>query len=229
MRLSRLILALSVVMLATLAPADESVRGTPILPKQFGGWQVAGSPQTSKDPAVADSVNGALLKEYGFSDFESAAYVRDDGRKLAVKAARFSDTSGAYGAFTFYRIPQMLVEQIGDQAASLNERVLFYRGNLLVDAVFSRLSAMSAADLRELASALSVPAGTSGKPPSLPDYLPTQGQAKNSTKYVLGPVGLEQTSAPLPAQMVDFNAGAEVVLGTYSASGGEATLMLISY
>jgi hypothetical protein len=29
--------------------------------------------------------------------------------------------------------------------------------------------------------------------------------------------------------MVDFKAGAEVVLGKYSASGGEATLMLISY
>ena len=36
----------------------------------------------------------------------------------------------------------------------MNERVLFFRGNILVDAVFSRLNAMSAAELRTLASAL---------------------------------------------------------------------------
>ncbi len=85
------------------------------------------------------------------TDFESATYIRDDGRKLTLKAARFADTSGAYGAFTFYKTPPMLVEKIGDQAGSLNERVLFYRGNILIDAVFQRLSAMSAAELRELA------------------------------------------------------------------------------
>lgn len=222
-------LALSVVLLCAFASADEGGKSTPVLPQQFAGWQTAGPLQTSTDAAVADPVNADLLKEYGFSNFESAAYTRDDGRKLTIKVARFGDASGAYGAFTYYRIPQMLAEQIGDQGASLNQRVLFYRGNFLVDAVFSRLSVMSAADLRELASALPVPAGGSGKPPSLPDYLPTQRQTRNSIRYVLGPVGLQKIGAPLPAQMVDFSAGAEVALGAYATSGGEATLMLISY
>ena len=36
-------------------------------------------------------------------------------------------------------------------------------------------------------------------------------------------------NAPVSAELVDFNAGAEVVLGKYNSSGGEATLMLISY
>ena len=229
MKPSRLVLALSAVLLCALASADESGRSTPVLPQQFAGWQTAGPLQNSTDPAVADPVNADLLKEYGFSDFASVAYTRDDGRKLTIKAARFGDASGAYGAFTYYRIPQMLAEQIGDQGASLNQRVLFYRGNFLVDAVFSRLSVMSAADLRELASALPVPTGGSSKPPSLPDYLPTQRQTRNSLKYVLGPIGLEKIVAPLPAQMVDFSAGAEVALGSYTTSGGEATLMLISY
>jgi len=43
-----------------------------ILPPQFAGWHLSGSTGTSKDPAVADSVNAALLKEYGLTDFESA-------------------------------------------------------------------------------------------------------------------------------------------------------------
>ena len=70
----------------------------------------------SNDPAVADPANAALLKEYGFTDFESATYTREDGRKLTLKAARFADASGAYGAFTYYKLPQMLKETIPDQA-----------------------------------------------------------------------------------------------------------------
>ena len=169
------------------------------------------------------------MKEYGFTDSEGATYTRDDGRKLKIKAARFQDASGAYGAFTFYKMPQMLNEKIGDQGSSLNERVLFYRGNILVDAVFQQLSAMSAAELRELAGDLPLATGSTQGLPGLPAYLPSQSYMKNSAKYVLGPTGLEKLDAPLPSQLVDFGAGAEIVLGKYASSGGEATLMLISY
>ncbi|HXW90043.1 MAG TPA: DUF6599 family protein [Terriglobales bacterium] len=201
----------------------------PILPATFGGWQASGSPATSTDPAIADAVNTTVLQEYGFRDFQAATYTREDGRKLRLKAARFADASGAFGAFTFYKTPQMLVEKIGDQAASLNERVLFYRGNILIDAVFERLSAMSAAELRELVANLPLPAGETRNLPGLPAYLPRPSYIKNSAKYVLGPVTLERVKSPLPAELVDFSRGAEVVLGNYNASGGEATLMLISY
>jgi hypothetical protein len=213
---------------ASLTFAVDSTTA-PLLPKQFGGWQIAGSVQTSKEPSQADSVNSALLKEYGFTDFEAATYTRDDARKVRLKAARFNDTSGAYGAFTFYKMPQMLTEKIGDQGAALNERALFYRGNILVDADFGKLTAMSAAELRELASLLPLPSGNTRNLPGLPAYLPTQSYVKNSAKYVLGGIGLEKMNAPLPAQLVDFSSGAEVVLGNYISSGGQAAMMLISY
>ncbi|HZQ68385.1 MAG TPA: DUF6599 family protein [Terriglobales bacterium] len=200
-----------------------------ILPKSFSAWQMSGNAKRGGDPAAADGINAALLKEYGFQDLESATYVRDDGRKLTVKAARFNDASGAYGAFTFYREPQMNKEEIGDKGASANERILFYRGNVLVDAVFSRLSAMSAAELRELANALPLPPGNARALPNLLSYLPRQSFVANSTKYVLGPIALRAIHAPIPETLINFNAGAEVIQGTYNSSGGEATLMLIGY
>jgi hypothetical protein len=217
--------------------AGESPAATPaapaapeaILPPQFAGWHISGSTRTSKDPAVADSVNAALLKEYGLIDFEAGTYTRDDGRKVALKAIRFADASGAYGAFTYYKLPQMLKESILDEGSSLNERVLFYRGNILVDAVFEKLTAMSAAELRDLSDALPLPAGNARNLPILPQYLPKSGYVKNTAKYVLGPVGLEKMAAPLPAPLVDFNASAEVALGNYQTSDGIATLMLIAY
>jgi len=200
-----------------------------ILPRQFGAWQISGGDHKSADPMAADPVNVGALKEFGFTDLETATYLREDGRKLTIKAARFTDVSGAFGAFTFYRVPEMIVETIGDQGASANERVLFQRGNVLVDAVFSKLSVMSAAELRELSDALPMPAREARGLPSLPTYLPKQSLVNNTTKYVLGPVSLQGAGSPIPAQFVDFNAGAEVVLATYKSSGGDATLMLISY
>jgi hypothetical protein len=212
---------------AALASAEP--RTVPILPKQTGGWQISSTAQVSKDPAKADPTNAALLREYGFTDFESAIYTREDGRKLTIKAARFLDASGAYGAFTFYKTPEMLTEKIGDQGSSLNQRVLFYVGNIVVDAVFDKLTAMSAAELRELSGLLPRPAGSARSLPSLPTYMPRQSYVKNSAKYVVGPIGLEKVGAPLPASLVDFSSGPEVVLGKYNTSAGEVTLMLISY
>jgi hypothetical protein len=183
----------------------------------------------SADPAAADPANAAVLKEYGFQRFERADYTSDDGRKLAVKAAVFDDASGAYGAFTYYQTPAMLDEQIGDLAGSLNNRVLFFQGNVLVDALFDKLSAMSAAELRELAGMLPKPAGNARQLPPLRGYLPRRDYQKNTAKYVLGAAALNQTGAPLPAQVVDFKLGAEVLLAQYSVAAGDATLMLVEY
>jgi hypothetical protein len=126
-------------------------------------------------------------------------------------------------------MPQMLKETIDTQGASLNERVLFYRGSVLVDARFEKLSAMSTAELRDLSDALPLPPGNARNLPVLPQYLPKLGYVKNTAKYVLGPIGLEKISSPLSSQLVDFSVGAEVALGTYQTSDGVATLMLISY
>ena len=86
----------------TFASNAASTAAPILLPRQFGGWEMQGSPHTSADPAAADATNSQVLKEYGFSDFAFATYTREDGRTLKVRAARFSDASGAFGAYTFY-------------------------------------------------------------------------------------------------------------------------------
>jgi hypothetical protein len=201
----------------------------PILPKQFAEWQIQGAAQASKDAGAADPTNAALLKEYGFTDFEHATYKSDDGRTLKIRAARFADASGAFGAYAFYLQPEMAREEIGDQGASLNQRVLFYRGHIVVEAVFSQLSVMSAAGLRELAGVLPRPGGNAGNLPPILAFMPHHGYSRNTEKYAEGPLALAAIAAPLPADLVDFSASPEVVLGQYSTSSGDATLMLIEY
>ena len=188
-----------------------------------------GSSQTSTDPAAADPTNAAVLKEYGFSDLASSTYTRDDGRTLKIRAARFADASGAFGAYTFYLQPEMTKEQIGDQGSSLGQRVLFYRGNVVVDAQFSKESAMAGAELRELAGALPRPNGNAANLPTFIEFMPRRGYVANTQKYLMGPAALAAQAPPVPADLVDFSASSEVSLARYDTSSGEATLMLISY
>ncbi|MGC1161237.1 MAG: DUF6599 family protein, partial [Candidatus Sulfotelmatobacter sp.] len=115
MRASRcaLVFAVLVCLVSVYAASPASAAGPgadsptpPILPEQFAGWQIQGAAQASKDATAADPTNAALLKEYGFTDFEGATYKSDDGRTLKIRAARFADASGAFGAYTFYLQPE---------------------------------------------------------------------------------------------------------------------------
>lgn len=188
-----------------------------------------GSPQISTDPATADPTNAAVLKEYRFSDVAVANYTRDDGRTLKIRAARFADASGAFGAYTFYLQRRMTKEKIDDQGASLGQRMLFYRGHILVDAQFSQESAMSGAQLRELAGMLPRPSGNSANLPTFIEFMPRQGYVPNTQKYVMGPVALAAQALPVSAELVDFDASSEVSMAQYNTPSGEATLLLISY
>src|SRR3981081_1292793 len=155
MKFSRQLSVVSILLSCAAAfaakPAPVAVSPSPILPSAFAGWEVKGAVASSDDPAAADAAKAPVLKEYGFQRLEKAAYPRDDGRNLVIKAAVFEDASGAYGAFTYYYSAEMGEETIGGQAAFLNNRVLFHQGNVLVDAVFDRMSVMSAAHQRGLA------------------------------------------------------------------------------
>lgn len=214
---------------AGVAFAVPQTSTTAILPDQFAGWQLQGKTQTSNDSAAADSTNAAVLKEYRFTDFASTTYKRDDGRTLKIRAARFADASGAFGAYTFYLQPNMTSEQIGDQGASLGSRVLFYRGHILVDAQFSEETPMSGAELRELAGVLPRPTGNAGNLPSFIEFLPRRDYIPNTQKYVMGPAALGDLASPVSANLVDFASSAEVSLASYNTPSGQATLMLISY
>ena len=199
-----------------------------ILPQAFGGWNLTKAAQTSSNPEVADPTNAGVLKEYGFTDFEGATYTRDDGRKLKIKAARFQDASGAYGAFTFYKMPQMLNEDRGSRLVIERTRALLswkYSGGRCVSTALGHVGC----GITGVVGRSAYPrrfdrqfAGTSG-------VLPKQAYIRNTAKYIVGPLALEADGSPLPSNYVNFDKGAEVVLGGYDLSGAQATLVLVSY
>jgi hypothetical protein len=180
------------------------------------------------DPAQADSVNTAALKEYDFTHASFATYKRDD-ETLTIHALCFIDTSGAYGAYTFYRQNGWPKEDIGTGATSNNNRVLFWEGNTVVDATFSHIGPMSAAELRELAHQLPVPVGNKALAPPILSNLPQPFLDKQTTHYALGPASYAGAGGALPPDLVEFDRGAEAVTANYSLASGPATLTIIDY
>jgi Family of unknown function (DUF6599) len=208
-------------------PPKASVQA--FLPTDVAGWHTDAPTQLSDQPQVADSPNANILKEYGFQQFESAVYTNSDN-KLTVRAIRFQDASGAYGAFTFYRRPGSLPEEIGRSAAWDGSHALFWAGSTLVDATFDHLTGMSAAELRELANDLPQPSGSSGVAPALPGYLPRTGLVVGQSHYALGPDAYVRSGGVLPPALLDFGAGsAEAITATYATRDGDGNLTLIEY
>jgi hypothetical protein len=180
------------------------------------------------DPAQADADNAAALKEYDFTDAALASYKRS-GETLSLRALRFHDASGAYGAYTFYRQNGWPKEEIGAGATSNHNRVLFWAGNAMVDANFSRIGPMSGAEMRELATLLPVPDRGKAPPPPILSNLPRASLDGQTTHYALGPASYADSGGVLPPDLVGFDHGAEAVTATYSLRSGPATLTIIDY
>ena len=199
-----------------------------LLPDSFAGWQLDGPIKTVTDPAQADSTNAAALKEYEFTNGGIAEYKRS-GETLTLRAMRFHDASGAYGAYSFYRQNGWPKEDIGSGATSDHNRVLFWVGNTVVDANFSRIGPMSGSELRELASQIPVPDGSRALAPPILASLPKTSLDGQTTHYAVGPSGYVGSGGVLPACLVGFDLGAESVTANYSLRSGPATLTIIDY
>ncbi len=201
----------------------------PLLPTDFDGWVQSSPPKLSSDPAEIDPNDVAALKEYGFSYGEVANYKRDVQETLTLRAMRFGDMSGAYGAYSCFRPNGWAKEDIGEGAASDKNRVLFWKGDTVVDANDSHIGPMTAGELRSVAAHLPVPTGNRALLPPILYYLPTTNLDHQTTHYAEGPAGYAGGGGVLPPSLVDFDKGAETATANYSLTSGPAVLTIIEY
>ena len=207
----------------TLPPSPKA-----LLPDAFAGWEAAEPSKTVTDPAEVDPVNAAALREYGVNAAVVANYKRE-GETLALRLLRFGDVSGAYGAYSYYRQNGWPKESIGTGAASNNNRVLFWVGTSVVDATFSHVGPMSAAELREIARQLPEAAGSRALLPDILADLPQSRLDPRTTHYAVGPAGYAGSGGVLPPSLVNFDKSADTVTANYALPSGTATLTIIDY
>ena len=199
-----------------------------LLPDDFDGWVADESPKSLTDPSQADPAAAAALKEYGFNYGVEKNYKRE-GETITLRALRFQDSSGAYGAYSYYRQNGWTKEQIGTGATSYKNRVLFWRGETVVDATFSHIGPMSAGELREIADRLPVPTGNRAIAPPIMALLPQSSLDAQTTHYAEGPASYAGSGGVLPPSLAGFDRGAEAVTSNYALPSGPATLTLLEY
>jgi hypothetical protein len=104
-----------------------------------------------------------------------------------------------------------------------------------VDAQFSRISAMSASELRELAGTIPIPAGnkslarTDPRQPAAERYGWPEHPLRARPAGYVGPAGAANPIGVLPPSLVGFDRGAETATASYKLQSGPATLTIINY
>lgn len=199
-----------------------------LLPTAYGGWAEQTAANTGTSAAAIDAANVGVLNEYGLKDFAEATY-RHGADTVAVRAMRFSDATGAYGAYTFYRQPGMVHVAIASGGARAAHQVIFWSGATMVEATFDRPAAGEDRAMSALAKKLPVAVGSEAVAPTLPLYLPKDGLDPATARYAIGPSAYAQGGGVLPSGAIDFSQDAEVVTAQYSTHGGRGTLTLIGY
>jgi hypothetical protein len=223
-----LVFSASITLAQAGAPSPRAAAPQALLPSSFAGWSAAAPLQIGSDPAAIDAPNSAILKEYGLKGFAAGEY-RHGGGKLTVRAMRFVDATGAYGAFTFYRRPDMHPADIGKEAAGSGGEVVFWSGTTFVDANSDHLGTAERSALKALADALPQNAGPDGVPPSLPKYLPPDSLDRSTVRYAIGPEAYVKTEGVMPPELIDFSRDAEAVTAQYQSRDGKGTLTILEY
>lgn len=206
-----------------------SAAAAPAVLPNFAGWQVSQSQVETHSGWGLPAGEAAVMQEYGLRAAEHAIYHRGE-RTIEVEGLHFGDAAGAYGAFTFLRVPADAGFDIGqphDQAASAGKQIMFTRGDWLIQVAMDQITGMTAAEMRDLAARLSTSAGEAGALPTLPYYLPRGNLVANSVRYVEGPAGFAAVCSWLPASAVGFNMGAEAAVASYQPDGSGVLAMAV--
>jgi hypothetical protein len=215
-------------LLGVVAMAAEA----PTLP-EFAGWQKVQSQQLTPAQAALPGNQGAAMAEYGLAGVERDVYKRGD-RQIHIEGLRFHDSRGAFGAFTYYRPANFHPFDIGqknEQAVSGGTSILFTRGEWLIRVQMDELTAMTAAEMRDLAARIPVHGNPALALPDLPYFLPTDHRQPGTLHFAEGPAGFAASCDWLPAAAVGFDHGAETALAAYDLpmSPPGAELLVISY
>jgi len=209
---------------ASFVPALAWAASSPppaLLPRSFAGWTQTATP-------AAPAADAAVLAEYGFTRSATADYTAG-GKSMTVAAWNFKDATGAYGAFTFFRQPDMHPLSLGREGAVAGDHYLFWAGTTVVDVSFSFSFNDEQAAVAALTRQIPQAAGTAAIPPSLPRYLPAAQLDPASVRYIIGPAAWAHVGGQLPASIIDFGQDTEVVTAQYGAAGAGGTLTLLSY
>jgi uncharacterized protein DUF6599 len=199
-----------------------------MLPSTAANWKSKAS-ATEIPAANVQQIAGAAsaaLQEYGIKSTETRTYERG-ASSFNATVFTFGSPSGAYGAYSFLRTPDMPQAKLTEHSCMSSERALALTGNLVVE--FTGSDVRRAWDAMVLLVAQAGGHALFGIYPPLAQRLPTKDFVPRSDHYLLGPVALGQLLPLAQGDWVGFSKGAEAELARYKIAGHDSTLLIADY
>lgn len=227
--------ALLLFQVALVAPNSPPGAGD-LLPAQMGEWRAVPDKSqkfSSVEAGVfAPDADAAALDEFGFLGAQRREYLQEKGaRHITVDAIRMKDTTGAFGAFTWYRRAgwredsNMSKDPRRFQAAVGKDEAVLQRNRFTLHVTGAQLTHE---DLTQLVAAL--PSLEDEPMPPLGEFLPPEHMVLSSAKYAAGPQVFQRLAPQLPAMGMGFHMGAEAIAAEYHLPGKQPmTLVLALY
>ncbi|MHB8540172.1 MAG: DUF6599 family protein [Candidatus Acidiferrales bacterium] len=200
--------------------AGSSARAQGILPASTSNWN------STESKTQIGGQEAAALKEYGLKVTERRAYSRGT-ESLVATAYSFGDPSGAYGAYSFLRTPDMAQAKFTKYSSMSRDRALALTGNLVLE--FDGKNIGRFHDAIEMLIAQAGGHAAFGTYPALPQRLPADDFVPRSDHYILGPVALQHFLPLANGDWLGFKMGAEAELAHYRLQKSEATLLIADY
>jgi hypothetical protein len=213
------------------ATATTMAANSPALPTSFAGWNQTGSAQSigeSADPRWPDL--WPIFQEYGYASGTLQQYTKAN-QTISVSLYRMKDPSGAYGAYSYLRTPEMSHANFTEHSSISSRRALILDGATVIEIMGSPADLQKfESDIKSLVSALAIPPAD-GPYPDLVKRLPIRGFQQGTDRYILGPAALKSLAPIADGDWAGFANGAEVELGQYRAPNGNhaVTLIIIDY
>ncbi len=190
--------------------------GAAILPDSIGPYHRTATSQ----PALEDR---ALWGEYGIKAWEAGTY--ENGKeRLTAAVWQLADSTGALGAYDWQAASSEKPSQAASLASERKNGLLLVHGNYLLS--FDGYKP-SKEELEALYGSLKNVDNTAL--PVLTGYLPTGSLLPLSTRYIIGPVGLERFFKGIPPSVAAFHFGAEAQTGVFHSPKGDVELAIFNY
>jgi len=171
----------------------------------------------------ANPSNKPIWDEYGLKEAETAQY-ENGPKKFTATVYRLQDTTGSMAAFEWQRPPKSTPSAMANLATETPDSLLVVHGNYLLSFQGYKPSTAELAGVTQ--SLLNV---DSTSLPTLARYLPSQDLVPNSSRYIVGPAGLQAFDPGISPSLAAFHYGAEAQTGVFHSPKGDVTLAIFSY
>ena len=148
-----------------------------------------------------------IFMEYGFKQVVTTNYLDKNNNQLQVEIYEMTDSSAAYGAYTFYLNGEGKPLNAGTEGILIDYYAATWKGNFLTVISASEYKEELTTVIKELADKINSKISPTSLPPAIVESIRKSGIENGYIKYLKGNVGLSNVYRFIPGNAFAFHEG----------------------